>query len=51
MVAYLEKFKTSFKDFEFYSVEKIPRKDNALADAWARLATSKEVEELRIVPV
>ena len=51
MAAHLEKVKTTFKDFEFYSVERIPREDNPLADALARLATSKEAEELSIVPV
>ena len=51
MVAYLEKVKTAFEDFEFYSIEEIPRDDNALVDALARLATSKEAEELSIVPV
>ena len=51
MAAYLEKVKTTFEDFEFYSVEKIPREDNALADALARLAISKEAEEFRIVPI
>ena len=51
MAAYLEKVKTAFEDFEFYSVEQIPREDNALANALARLATSKEVEELSIVLV
>ena len=44
MAAYLEKVKTAFEDFEFYSVEQIQREDNALADALARLATSKEAE-------
>ena len=51
MAAYLERIKTALEDFEFYSVEAIPREDNALADALARLATSKEAEELSIVPV
>ena len=51
MAAYLEKVKTTFEDFEFYSVEQIPREDNALAVALARLTTSKEAEELSIVPV
>ena len=51
MAAYLERVKTALEDFEFYSVETIPREDNALADALARLATSKEAEELSIVPV
>ena len=51
MAAYLEKVKIAFEDFEFYSVEQISREDNALADALARLATSKEAEELSIVPV
>ena len=41
MVAYLERVKATFEDFEFYSVEAIPREDNVLADALARLATSK----------
>ena len=51
MVAYLDKVKTTFEDFKFYSVEQIPREDNVLADALARLATSKEAEELSIVRV
>ena len=51
MAAYLEKLKTVFEDFEFYSVKHIPRQDNALAKAMTRLATSKEEEELSIVPV
>ena len=51
MAAYLEQVKTALEDFEFYSVEAIPREENALADALARLATSKEAEELSIVPV
>ena len=44
MAAYLERVKTALEDFEFYSVEAIPREDNALADALVRLATSKEAE-------
>ena len=51
MAAYLERVKTALEDFEFYYVEAIPREDNALADALARLATSKEAEELSIVPI
>ena len=51
MAAYLEQVKTTLEDFEFYSVEAILREDNALADALARLATSKEAKELSIVPV
>ena len=51
MAAYLEKVKAAFEDFEFYSVKQIPREDIALADALARLATSREAEELSIVPV
>ena len=51
MAAQLERVKASFEDFEFYSVEQIQREDNALADALARLATSKEAKELSIVPV
>ena len=51
MAAYLEKVKAAFEDFEFYSVKQIPREDNALANTLARLDTSKEAEELSIVPV
>lgn len=51
MAAYLEKVKTTFEDFEFYSVEQIPREDNALTDALERLSISREAEELSIVPV
>lgn len=51
MAAYLEKVKTTFNDFEFYYVERIPRENNAMVDALARLATSKEAKELSIVPI
>ena len=51
MATYLKKVKAAFEDFKFYSVEKIPRKDNVMANALARLATSKEGEELSVVPV
>ena len=51
MAAYLEKVKAAFEDFECYSVELIIREDNALADALAWLATSKEAEEFSIMPV
>ena len=51
MEAYLERVKIAFEDFEFYSVEQIPREENALADALAGLAMSKEAEELSIMSV
>ena len=51
IAAYLKRVKAALEDFEFYSVEAIPIEDNVLADALARLATSKEAEELNIVPV
>ena len=51
MAAYLEKVKAALEKFVFYSVEQIPREHNATTDALARLATSKEDEELNVVPV
>ena len=51
MVAYLNKVKTALCQFDYYSVEQIPRVDNTLADALARLATSREAEELNVVPI
>lgn len=51
MAAYLDKVKVAFEKFEYYWVEQIPSQDNTTSDAVARLATSKEAEELKIVPV
>ena len=51
MVAYLDKIKAAFSQFEYYAIEQIPREDNAMAYALARLATSMEADELNIIPV
>ena len=51
MVAYLDKVKAALGQFEYYRVEQIPREDNTMADALARLATSREANELNIVPI
>lgn len=51
MAAYLEKVKTTLCQFDYHSVEQIPSEDNTVADALARLATSREAEELNVVPI
>ena len=51
MAAYLAKVKTALCQFDYYSVEQIPQEDNIMVDALARLATSREAEELNVVTI
>ena len=49
--AYLKKVQNTLDHFEYYTVEQIPREENAMADALARLATSRDADELSIIPI
>ena len=51
MAAYLEKVKAELRNFPRHEVKHIDREDNANADALAKLATSRDAELLRLVPV
>ena len=51
MAAYLEKVKSELRNFPRYEVRHINREDNANADALAKLATSRDAELLRLIPV
>lgn len=51
MVAYLRKVQNTLDHFEYYKVEQIPREENDMVDALARLATSRDADELSIIPV
>ena len=51
MAAYLEKVKAELRSFSRYEIKHIDREDNANADALAKLATSRDAELLRLVPI
>ena len=51
MEAYLAKVMGELFEFEYNTVEQIPREQNRNVDALARLATTKEAETLNVVPV
>ena len=51
MAAYLEKVKAELRNFSRHDVKHIDHKNNANADALAKLATSRDVELLRLVPI
>ena len=51
MMTYLAKVKGELSEFEFSSVEQVPRQQNSNANALARLATTKEADTLNVVPV
>ena len=51
MAAYLEKVKAEIRNFSRHKVKHIDREDNANADAQAKLATSRDAELLRLVPI
>lgn len=51
MAAYLEKVKAELRNFSRYEIKHIDREDNANADALAKLATSRDAELLRLVPI
>ena len=51
MAAYLEKVNVELRNFSRHEVKHIDREDNANADALAKLATSRDAELLRLVPI
>ena len=51
MASYLEKVKAELQNFSRYEIKHVDREDNSNADALAKLATSKDAELLRLVPV
>ena len=51
MEAYLEKVKAEFQNFPRHKVKHIDREDNSNADVLAKLATNRDAELLRLVPI
>ena len=50
MAAYLEKVKVELQNFSRYEVKHVDREDNSIADALAKLATSKDAGLFHLVP-
>ena len=51
MAAYLQKAKDLLSTFSFYTIQQVPRAQNAQANALARLASTKDVELLEVIPI
>ena len=51
MAAYLHKSKELLGSFSSYTISQIPRLQNAEADALARLASTKDIDQLKIIIV
>ena len=51
MTAYLEKVSVELQNFSKHEIKHINREDNSNADALAKLATSRDAELLRLVPI
>ena len=51
MAAYLEKVKAELQNFCKYGIKHVDREGNSNADLLAKLATRKDTELLRLVPV
>ena len=51
MVAYLQKAKDLISAFSFYTIQQVPRAQNAQANALARLASIKDIELLEVIPI
>ena len=51
MVAYLTKAKDLLSHFEVYELMQIPRMENGYADALSKLASSKDSDLMRAIPV
>ena len=51
MVAYLQKAKDLLSTFSSFKIQQGPRAQNTQADALARLASTKDVELLEVIPV
>ena len=51
MVTYLQKARELLGSFNSYTISQIPRSQNAKADALARLASIKDADQLKVIPV
>ena len=51
MAAYLSKVKEYLDQFKKYTIEKIPKEQNANADALAKLASTRDEDTLESIPV
>ena len=51
MAAYLQKAKELLKSFSLYMISQILRLQNMEADALARLASTKNADQLKVIPV
>ena len=51
MAAYLQKAKGLLGSFSSYTINQILRSQNAEVDALARLASTKDADQLKIIPV
>ena len=51
MTAYLRLAHTLLKSFNGYSIVQVPRANNTCVDAFASLASTKEADLLRLIPV
>ena len=51
MAGYLQKAKELLGSFSSYTISQIPRSQNTEADALALLASTKDIDQLKIVPV
>ncbi|XP_024017090.1 uncharacterized protein LOC112090316 [Morus notabilis] len=51
MAAYVKKVKEALRRLTAYDIQQVPRADNSNVDALAKLATSRDVELLNLVPV
>ena len=51
MAAYLQKAKDLLSTFSSYTIQQVPRVQNAHADTLAHLASTKDVELLEFIPV
>ena len=51
MATHLQKAKELFGSFNSYTISQIQRSQNAEVDALARLASTKDADQLKIIPV
>ena len=51
MMAYLSKVKDTLAQFDRYSIQQVPWDKNSNADALAKLARTKDLEYLGVIPV
>ena len=51
MTVYLQMAKELLGSFSSYTISQIPRSQNAEADALSQLASTKDADQLKIVPV